>query len=133
MAALRLGDWERANAVFGEAIAVGLTPTFEAGAWSLRGEAMLNDGDLVGAATCFLRALSSPGVTVEAALPAASQLAAIYRQLRLRRDAVKMEDVRARINPFAGDLGPQRLELIASLARELKHKKRTRMLARLIP
>lgn len=133
MAALRLGDWERATAVFGEAIAIGLTPTFEAGAWSLRGEAMLNDGDLVGAATCFLRALSSPGVTVEAALPAASQLAAIYRQLRLRRDAVKMEDVRARINPFAGDLGPQRLELIASLARELKHKKRTRMLARLIP
>ena len=41
--------------------------------------------------------------------------------------------MRARINPFAGDLGPQRRELIAGLARELKHQKRTRMLARLIP
>ncbi|MQM30577.1 MAG: hypothetical protein CRU78_08590 [Candidatus Accumulibacter phosphatis] len=133
MAALRLGDWEQANALFGEAIAVGLTPTFEAGAWSLRGETMLNDHDLVGATNCYLRALSCPGVTAEAALPAASQLAAIYRQLRLRRDAQKMEALRALINPFADDLGPQQLALIARLVKELKHKRRTRMLARLVP
>ena len=133
MAALRLGDWEQANALFGEAIAVGLTPTFEAGAWSLRGETMLNDHDLVGATNCYLRALSCPGVTAEAALPAASQLAAIYRQLGLRRDAQKMEALRALINPFADELGPQQLALIARLAKELKHKRRTRMLARLIP
>jgi len=133
MAALRLGDWEQANALFGEAIAAGLTPTFEAGAWSLRGETMLNDHDLVGATNCYLRALSCPGVTAEAALPAASQLAAIYRQLRLRRDAQKMEALRALINPFADDIGPQHLALIARLAKELKHKRRTRILARLVP
>jgi len=133
LAALKLGDWGRAHALFGEAIALGLTPTFEAGAWSLRGEAMLNDQDLVGATNCYLRALSCPGVTAEAALPAASQLAAIYRQLRLRRDAQKMEALRALINPFADDVGPQQLALIADLVRELKHKRRTRILARLIP
>ena len=110
-----------------------MTPTFEAGAWSLRGEAMLNDDDLVGAATSFLHSLSCPGVTIEAALPAASQLAAIYRELRLRRDALKMDKLKASINPFVDDLGPQRMALIARLARELKHKKRARILARLLP
>ncbi|MCB1968304.1 MAG: hypothetical protein KDI64_20280 [Candidatus Accumulibacter sp.] len=77
LAALRLEDWAQATELFGEAITAGLTPTFEAGAWGLRGEALLNCDDLIGASTCFLRALSSPGVTAEAAFPAASQLAAI--------------------------------------------------------
>ncbi len=133
MAALKLGDWERAEALFGEAIAIGLTPTFAAGAWSLRGEAMLNDHKLVGATNCYLRSLSCPGVTAEAALPAASQLAAIYRQLGLRRDAQKMEALRAAINPFADDVSPQQLALIAGLVKELKHQRRSRLLARLIP
>lgn len=133
VAALKLGDWGPANTLFDEAMTTGLTPTFEAGAWSLRGEAMLNNDDLVGAATSFLRSLSCPGVTIEAALPAASQLAAIYRELGLRRDALKMDKLKASINPFVDDLGPQRMALIARLARELKHKKRARILARLLP
>lgn len=133
LAALRLEDWVQARELFGEAIAAGLTATFEAGAWSLRGEATLNCDDLVGAATCFLRALSSPGVTTEAALPAASQMAAIYRELRLKRDARKMEKLKAVVNPFAGDLGPQRLALIARLVSALKHRKRARILASFRP
>ncbi|WP_313954122.1 hypothetical protein [Accumulibacter sp.] len=133
LAALRLGEWTQANELFSKAIEAGLTPTYEAGAWSLRGDAMLNCDDLLGAATCFLRSLSCSAVTTESVLLSAGHLAAIYRELGFRRDAGKMEKVKLLASPFGSDLGPQRHELIARLANKFKHKRRARMLARLNP
>ena len=133
MAELRLARFAEAGDLFGAALAEGLTPTFEAGAWSLRGEAMLGSHDLVGAMTCFLRSLSCPGATTESALPAATQLAAIYRELGLKQDAARMENVKTAINPFADEINPQRQAHIASLASELKRQKRARMVGIFMP
>lgn len=133
LSALRLGNWTRANELFAEAIARGLAPTFETGAWGLRGEASLRCRDLVGAMTCFLRALSCPAVTTESAVLSASHLAAIYRQLRLRRDARKMDKLKAAASPFGGELSQDRIDLIDSLTAEFRRKRRALLFARLIP
>lgn len=133
LASIRLGEWVRADQLFGEAIDTGLTPTFEAGAWSLRGEARLNDNQLIAALDCFLRSLSCRAVTSESALVSANHLAAIYRELRLRRDASKMEKLRVRVSPFASELSPERVELIVRLATEFKRQRRAAVLSRLLP
>ena len=105
-AGLRLLQGERfaeAEARLGEAIGKGLPPTFECGAWSLRGQAAINQGHIPQAIDYFLNALGGREVTSQAALPAAMHLEVIYRALGLTADADKMRAVAKVINGF--DIG----------------------------
>lgn len=108
-AGLRLLQGERfaeAEARLGEAIGKGLPPTFECGAWSLRGQAAVNQGRIPQAIDYFLNALGGQEVTSQAALPAGTYLEVIYRTLGLRADADQMRTLVKAINGFDIALDP---------------------------
>lgn len=104
-AALRLLSGEQfseADACLAQAMTKGLTPSYDCGAWALRGQAAVARGQIQLAIGYFLNALGGAEVTSQAALSAAMHLAVIYRALKLRADADKMEAVVKAINGRMG-------------------------------
>jgi hypothetical protein len=107
----------QADAAVAEAMRIGLSPTHQCGAWSLRGQITVELGDLGRAIDFFLKALAAAELTAEGAFPAASYLAVIYRALGLRADAKSMERVAVAANTQRVDLHPARIKRIRKLAR----------------
>lgn len=108
-AALRalLGErFEEAEVLLAAAIAKGLTPAYDCGAWALRGQAAVARGQIPLAIDHFLNALGATEVTSQAALLSAMHLAVIYRTLRLRADADQMEALARAINGSGVTLDP---------------------------
>lgn len=124
-----------ADALLVQAMTKGLAPAFECGAWALRGQAAVARGQMQLAIRCFLNALGGEEVTLQAALPAAMHLAVIYRALKLRADAEKMEAVAKAINRVGVTLDAEAVSVIlqhAQAYRNALREKRPSWLRRLL-
>jgi len=109
--------FQQAELLLALAIEKGLPPTFECGAWLLRGQAAIGLGQIGQATDYFLRAMEGGQVTAQAALPAAMYLATIYRALGWHADARQMEALTVAARSVDLVLAPEIVQRIQEQAR----------------
>ena len=118
--AIQFEDYESAGDFLRQALELGLSPGHTGQARLLLAETAMARGDLLHAIHEYRRCLQGDRVMLWSALPAATNLALIYRKLGRHRSATNAERIIA-LAPISGEtLHPSRVRQIGRLAAELK-------------